>query len=57
MKKTPVSQQVSPRIGVSFPVTDITVFHAQYGKFIQESELLDSYAGMGRIYQLVAGGN
>jgi outer membrane receptor protein involved in Fe transport len=57
MKKTPVAQQVSPRIGVSFPVTDMTVFHAQYGKFIQQSELLDSYAGMGRIYQLVAGGN
>ena len=29
MKKTPVTQQVSPRIGASFPVSDITVFHAQ----------------------------
>jgi outer membrane receptor protein involved in Fe transport len=57
MHKTPATNQISPRIGVSFPVTDMTVFHAQYGKFIQESELLDSYAGMGRIYQLVAGGN
>ena len=57
MKKTPATQQVSPRVGVSFPVTDQTVFHAQYGKFIQESELLDSYAGMGRLYQLLAGGN
>src|SRR4030095_11811439 len=26
---------VSPRLGFSFPVTDKTVFHAQYGKFIQ----------------------
>jgi len=57
MHKTPATNQVSPRVGVSFPVSDMTVFHAQYGKFIQESELLDSYAGMGRIFQLVAGGN
>jgi outer membrane receptor protein involved in Fe transport len=57
MKKTPATSQISPRIGVSFPVSDMTVFHAQYGKFIQQSELLDSYAGMGRIYQLVQGGN
>ncbi len=26
---------ISPRIGFSFPVTDMTVFHAQYGKFVQ----------------------
>ena len=25
----------SPRLGFSFPVTDQTVFHAQYGKFVQ----------------------
>ncbi|MFZ1082192.1 MAG: TonB-dependent receptor, partial [Candidatus Kryptoniota bacterium] len=57
LKKTPVSQQISPRLGVSFPVTDVTVFHAQYGKFIQESELIDSYAGMGRMYEILSGGN
>ena len=57
MKKTPVTQQVSPRIGVSFPVSDITVFHAQYGKFIQESELIDSYGGMGLMYNILHGGN
>ena len=57
MKKTPVTQQVSPRIGVSFPVSDATVFHAQYGKFIQESELIDSYAGMGLMYNILHGGN
>jgi outer membrane receptor protein involved in Fe transport len=57
LKKTPVSQQVSPRIGVSFPVSDKTVFHAQYGKFIQEAELIDSYAGMGLIDNIVSGGN
>ncbi len=57
MKKTPITQQVSPRIGASFPVSDITVFHAQYGKFIQESELIDSYGGMGEIYNILHGGN
>lgn len=57
MKKTPATQQISPRVGVSFPVSDMTVFHAQYGKFIQESQLIDSYAGMGLIYNIVNGGN
>ena len=26
---------ISPRLGVTFPVTDQTVLHAQYGKFVQ----------------------
>ncbi|MGE5681523.1 MAG: carboxypeptidase regulatory-like domain-containing protein [Bacillota bacterium] len=39
---------VSPRIGFSFPVTDATVFHAQWGKFIQQSRLTDSYLGYTR---------
>jgi outer membrane receptor protein involved in Fe transport len=33
------SDQFSPRLGISFPVTDNTVFHAQYGKFLQQPEL------------------
>ncbi len=36
---------VSPRIGVSFPITDQTVFHAQYGKFVQQPRLADLYTG------------
>jgi outer membrane receptor protein involved in Fe transport len=55
--KTPATQQLSPRIGASFPVTDRTVFHAQYGKFVQQSQLIDSYGGMGLMYNLVHGGN
>lgn len=35
----------SPRLGIGFPVTQSTVFHAQYGKFIQLPELNDMYAG------------
>ena len=57
LKKTPISQQISPRVGVSFPVSDQTVFHAQYGKFIQESQLINSYAGMGAMFNIVNGGN
>lgn len=30
---------ISPRIGLGFPVTSTTVFHAQYGKFIQQPSL------------------
>jgi len=48
--------QVSPRIGFSFPVTDQTVFHAQYGKFIQQSRLRDIYLGFNRSSDVIKGG-
>lgn len=35
----------SPRIGIGFPVTESTVFHAQFGRFIQLPELNDLYYG------------
>jgi len=35
----------SPRLGMSFPVTNNTVFHAQYGKFIQLPQLEYLYNG------------
>lgn len=34
---------VSPRVGISFPVSDRTVFHGQYGKFVQTPELQNLY--------------
>lgn len=37
--------QVSPRLGFSFNLTDVTKFHAQYGKFIQQTRLRDIYQG------------
>ena len=37
--------EFSPRIGIGFPVTESTVFHAQYGRFIQLPRLLEMYAG------------
>ncbi|MGC8653899.1 MAG: TonB-dependent receptor [Candidatus Kryptoniota bacterium] len=36
---------LEPRLGFSFPVTDRTVFHVQYGKFVQSPPLISLYAG------------
>lgn len=36
---------VSPRLGFSFPVTNNTIFHAQYGQFIQLPTLENLYIG------------
>jgi len=47
---------VSPRLGISFPVTDGTVFHAQYGQFVQQSRLLDIYQGYYRTSFEIKGG-
>lgn len=44
--KVPTFSSISPRLGFSFPVTDKTVFHAQYGKFVQQSRLRDVYQGL-----------
>ena len=44
---------VSPRIGIGFPVTETTVFHAQYGKFVQEPRLIDLYHFQGNLDYLV----
>ncbi len=48
--------QISPRIGFSFPVTDKTVFHAQYGKFVQQSRLRDVYQGFNVMADNIKGG-
>lgn len=44
-EQTKADVKFSPRLGLGFPVTQSTVFHAQYGKFIQLPELNDMYAG------------
>ncbi len=55
-EKVPTFSAVSPRIGISFPVTDKTVFHAQYGKFIQQPDLNESYVGYDYYaYQMTTG--
>ena len=47
-EKTESFSAVSPRLGFSFPVTDQTVFHAQFGKFVQQPRLQDQYQGLYR---------
>ncbi|TAK57994.1 MAG: TonB-dependent receptor, partial [Bacteroidetes bacterium] len=42
---TKTEQQISPRLGIAFPVTDKTVFHFNYGKFFQQPSLTDLYYG------------
>lgn len=37
--KAPDYHIISPRLGLAFPVTDRTVFHAQYGRYVQQVQL------------------
>ena len=48
---------VSPRLGWSFPVTDQTVFHAQFGKFVQMPRADDMYDGHTYVGRFLQGGN
>ena len=52
-KKKP-ELQFSPRIGLGFPVTQSTVFHAQYGRFIQIPALTDLYASQFDLDQFIS---
>jgi outer membrane receptor protein involved in Fe transport len=56
MKDTEATSVFSPRIGFSFPVTDQTVFYAQYGKFVQQSRLRDVYLGNALSSSYIRGG-
>jgi hypothetical protein len=56
VKKTEALDYVSPRLGLSFPVTDQTVFHAQWGKFVQQSRLRDVYQGLNATGYNIGGG-
>jgi len=46
--------EFSPRIGIGFPVTETTVFHAQYGRFIQIPQLTDLYASQFDLDQFIS---
>ncbi|MBU0474036.1 MAG: TonB-dependent receptor [Bacteroidetes bacterium] len=47
----------SPRIGLGFPVTQSTVFHAQYGKFIQRPNIVDVVTSVNDLSGLINDGN
>jgi len=55
-EKSPTTSYLSPRLGISFPITDNTVFHAQYGQFVQQTRLLDIYQGYYRTSFEIKGG-
>lgn len=44
---------VSPRIGLGFPVTSTTVFHAQFGKFIQPPSLQEVFTSVNALTGLI----
>lgn len=48
---------VSPRLGLAFPATDRTVFHVQYGKFVQAPKLDQIYNNMRWLDMVFQGGN
>lgn len=48
---------VSPRLGLAFPATDRTVFHVQYGKFVQAPKLDQIYMPMYYLNNIFEGGN
>lgn len=56
LEKVPTFSALSPRVGLSFPVTDQTVFHTQYGKFVQQSRLRDIYQGLYATSSNIRGG-
>jgi hypothetical protein len=56
MRKVGAFQAVSPRLGLSFPVTDRTIFHTQFGQFVQQSRLADMYQGYYLTSQNIRGG-
>jgi hypothetical protein len=49
-------QQLSPRLGFSFPVSEKTAFYMQYGKFIQTPEFFTTYRGYRRISRRIVFG-
>lgn len=48
LRRNKAFQYVSPRLGFSFPVSDKTVFHIQYGKFVQAPALDVAFRGIPR---------
>ncbi|MBN1638931.1 MAG: TonB-dependent receptor [Ignavibacteriales bacterium] len=55
-EQIPARSYISPRVSLSFPVTDRTVFHAGFGKFIQMPNLDEIYNGYHYWAYQIAGG-
>ncbi|MCF7803521.1 MAG: TonB-dependent receptor [Candidatus Marinimicrobia bacterium] len=46
---------IQPRIGLAFPVTDMTVFHLQYGRFAQMPDMANAYDNVSDYAQTFSG--
>jgi hypothetical protein len=57
MTKTRTFTELSPRLGFSFPVSDITVFHVQYGRFSQMPAMRNMFTGGARLALEIGGQN
>ncbi|MFQ5650520.1 MAG: carboxypeptidase-like regulatory domain-containing protein [bacterium] len=57
LRKVDAQVEVSPRLGIAFPVTDRTVFHLQYGRFVQAPRLTDIYNGSKWFDDIFTAGN
>ena len=57
MEKTATYTDISPRLGMSFPVSDLTVFHVQYGRFSQMPAMRSMFAGGARLALELGGQN
>lgn len=55
-EKTEVFSSLSPRISMSFPVTDKTVFNASFGKYTQQPSVNDCYIGYHSLAAQIRGG-
>ena len=51
------SAQLSPRIGLGFPITDRTAFHATYGKYLQAARWDNLYISWNRFLSNIQQGN
>lgn len=54
LKDQDPSNHVLPRISFSFPVTDRTIFYAQYGRYVQLPALDQAYVGTVRVSRTVS---
>jgi outer membrane receptor protein involved in Fe transport len=57
MEKTPIDYKISPRLGISFPVTENTLFHFNYGHFFQPPQLQYLYEGVADAINYINTGN
>ncbi len=55
LKSAPAKTVLQPRLGLSFPVTERTVFHLQYGKFAQMPDMAYVYTRRSRMALIFSG--